>query len=253
MDVSRETSAAAQAIFGDHLSVAQKYADFLATAGVERGLIGPGETPRLWGRHLLNCAALSRAIPSGASVLDVGSGAGLPGLVLALLRADIVVALIEPMQRRTEFLTEAVARLALTNVVIHRARAEDMLGDPADVVTARAVAPLAKLAGWCLPLVAPGGELLAMKGAAAPTELAAAVPTLRRLGAQKWWIESLWAGDQMDATIVVRVAMRALGVDGLAVNEGAANRDEGNRDEVAGQGRRHRAPRTRTARREPPA
>jgi len=206
--VSRETSVvAAAAIFGDRLPVAERFAFLLRTVAIERGLIGPREASRLWARHLLNCAALSRAIPPNSSLVDVGSGAGLPGLVLALLREDLRVALVEPMQRRADFLAEAVSQLALPNVVIHRARAEQMRDERAGIVTARAVAPLARLAGWCLPLVVPGGALLAIKGAAAATELSAAEPTLRSLGAAHWAVESLWAGEQMPATIVVRVVM----------------------------------------------
>lgn len=163
------------------------YADLLATMGVERGLIGPREVPRLWQRHLLNCAVVAMAdglIPTGASVIDVGSGAGLPGLVWALTRPDLRLTLLEPLQRRWVFLTEAVAQFDLGDrVEVVRGRAEDRrLGLRAPVVTARAVAPLERLAGWTLPLAAPGGVVLAIKGADVAAEIAAAGPVLARFG-----------------------------------------------------------------------
>ncbi len=140
--------------------------ELLATHGVERGLLGPREVPRLWERHLLNCAVLEPLIPADAAGLcDVGSGAGLPGLVLAALRPDLAVTVLEPLLRRTTFLTEAVDALGLTRVEVLRGRAEDWAGRRTwPVVTARAVAPLDRLAGWCLPLLTPGGLLLALKG-----------------------------------------------------------------------------------------
>ena len=166
---------AARAVFGPAYDRAVAYADLLATAGIERGLIGPREVPRLWERHLLNSAVLGELVPPGARVLDVGSGAGLPGIPLALARPDLHVVLLEPLARRVTFLQEATADLGTVEVV--RGRAEEghvrrALG-VSDVVTARAVAPLERLAGWCLPLVRPGGRLLALKGDAAAEELAA--------------------------------------------------------------------------------
>jgi 16S rRNA (guanine527-N7)-methyltransferase len=158
---------------------------WLATAGVERGLIGPREIPRLWDRHVLNCAvAVDLAVPN-ASVLDVGSGAGLPGLVWALVRPDLTVTLVEPLQRRVDFLREVVADLQVAGrVQICRARAEDLAGKAqADVVTCRAVAPWSRLAGWCLPLVTVDGVVAALKGASARAELAAAASDLLSAGA----------------------------------------------------------------------
>lgn len=157
----------------------------LATTGVQRGLIGPRETPRLWERHLLNCAVAVEAAPVGATVLDVGSGAGLPGLVWALVRPDLHVTAVEPLERRADFLREAVDELGLSERVdVLRARAEELAGRiTADVITSRAVAPWSRLAGWCLPLVAPGGVVAALKGATAREELAAAVEALHRAGA----------------------------------------------------------------------
>lgn len=170
-------------MFGAALDRAVAYAGLLATDGTVRGLIGPREVPRLWDRHLLNSAVLGELVPADARVIDVGSGAGLPGIPLALARPDLTVVLLEPLARRAAFLTECIAALSLDTVTVVRGRAEEghvrrALGT-ADVVTARAVAPLDKLAGWCLPLVRPGGTLLAIKGGSAAEELAAAGPDLR--------------------------------------------------------------------------
>ena len=185
-----ELAEAARALFGDRLDLAAAYAELLATDGVVRGLIGPRETPRLWERHLLNCAVVAERIPEGASVIDVGSGAGLPGLVLAIARPDLTVTLVEPLARRTAFLIEAVQRLGLTrDVRVFRGRAEEAAAgsrdrEPlsADIVTARAVAPLDRLASWCLPLVAPGGRLVALKGASAADEITEHTEAVTRLG-----------------------------------------------------------------------
>lgn len=174
----------ARELFGERLSTAVAYADLLADAGVVRGLIGPREVPRLWERHLVNCGVVAPELVSGERLADVGSGAGLPGLVLAILRPDVSVTLIEPLLRRATFLTEAVEALELTNVIVRRDRAEDVrdLAGTFDVVTARAVAPLEKLAGWTVPLLRPGGRLLLLKGASAAEELASAGPALNALG-----------------------------------------------------------------------
>ncbi|WP_067975188.1 16S rRNA (guanine(527)-N(7))-methyltransferase RsmG [Nocardiopsis trehalosi] len=162
----------ARTMFGEALPRVVRYADLLADAGVERGLIGPREVPRLWERHLMNCAVVEEVIPEGADVVDIGSGAGLPGVVLGLVRPDLAVTLLEPLLRRTVFLRECVELLELTNVTVHRGRAEEVKADlRADIVTARAVAPLPRLAGWALPLLRKGGSLLALKGEQAETEL----------------------------------------------------------------------------------
>ncbi|MEU5551565.1 16S rRNA (guanine(527)-N(7))-methyltransferase RsmG [Micromonospora sp. NPDC047793] len=178
---------AARRLFGDRLDLAAAYAELLATDGVVRGLIGPRETPRLWDRHLLNCAVVGELIPQGATVVDVGSGAGLPGLVLAIARPDLTVTLVEPLARRVVFLDEAVESLGLTTSVrVFLGRAEEAVAEPelppSDVVTARAVAPLDRLAGWCLPLAAPGGRLIALKGASAADEIAEHAEAVHRLG-----------------------------------------------------------------------
>ena len=177
---------AAATVFGDRLPLAETYAHLLMTDGVVRGLIGPREAPRIWDRHLINCGVMSEMIPIGASVVDVGSGAGLPGIVLAVARPDLTITLVEPLARRTAFLSEAVTALGLdATVTVVRGRAEDLAGGPpvaADVVTARAVAPLDRLAGWCLPLAAVGGRLLALKGSSAVDEVAEHRAAIARLG-----------------------------------------------------------------------
>ncbi len=174
---------AAAEIFGDALPQAEKYAEILAVSGVERGIVGPAEADRVWDRHLLNCAAVAHLLPARCLLVDVGSGAGLPGIVLALLAPQARVTLLEPLARRAEFLTETVAELGLTNAEVVRARAEDLAGQvAADVVTARAVAPLDKLASLTLGLLRPGGRVLAIKGSSAEAELAKARPALARLG-----------------------------------------------------------------------
>ncbi|MBM9459940.1 16S rRNA (guanine(527)-N(7))-methyltransferase RsmG [Nocardioides sp. zg-536] len=173
----------AAGVFGDRLPLAERYAELLATEGVLRGLIGPREAPRLWDRHLINCALMAPAIPRGATVADIGSGAGLPGIVLAIARPDISITLIEPLLRRTTFLDEVVAELGLDNVTVVRGRADALHGQARfDVVTSRAVAPLERLLGWSMPLVAATGELVAMKGSSVGDEIAEAAPTLAKLG-----------------------------------------------------------------------
>jgi 16S rRNA (guanine527-N7)-methyltransferase len=170
-------------VFGPALPLAQRYAAMLAGEGVVRGLIGPRETGRLWDRHLLNCAVVAGLVPRPSSLLDIGSGAGLPGLVLAMLLPDVRVTLVEPMARRVAFLGECVTGLGLANVSVCRARAEEVHGRlTADVITARAVAPLGRLAGLAVPLLRPGGVILALKGERADAEAEAAGPELRRLG-----------------------------------------------------------------------
>ena len=163
------------------LPLAEAYAGWLADAGTVRGLIGPREVPRLWERHLLNCAVLADAIPEGSVVCDLGSGAGLPGLVLAIARPDLRVTLVEPLLRRTTFLDEVVADLGLGSVEVLRGRAEDLHGERTfDVVTSRAVAPLERLLAWSMPLVAPDGALVAMKGSSIGAEIEVARPVLER-------------------------------------------------------------------------
>ena len=185
-DVSRETPSApdvARRVFPHaRLPLAERYAELLATEGVVRGLIGPREAPRLWERHLLNCAVLGELLPDGAGVCDIGSGAGLPGLVLAIARPDLTVTLVEPLLRRTTFLEEVVGELELSNVTVIRGRADALHGVATfDVVTSRAVAPLERLLQWSLPLVSAHGALVAMKGASVHDEIVDAQKVLSDL------------------------------------------------------------------------
>lgn len=167
-------------LFGDTIEVARAFAADLAQYGEELGLIGPLEAERLWSRHVVNCVLVAPLVRSGR-VGDVGSGAGLPGLVLAIARPDAHLVLIEPMERRTDWLTAEAERLGLTNVTVLRGRAEDVRPEPLlDQVTARAVSALSKLIPRCAPLLAPGGELLFMKGARVTEEIAAAEKALRK-------------------------------------------------------------------------
>ena len=193
VDITAAELKAAEAIFGDRLDLAKRYVEHLATSGTERGLIGPREVPRLWERHVLNSAAVAEAIPAGARVVDVGSGAGLPGIPLGLARPDITLTLVEPMARRVEFLEEALRDLVEGQVDgqgppwrVIRGRAEEKAVisavGPVDVVTARAVAPLPRLVGWCRGLLRPGTMLVALVGAKAIEELPALLPELTAAG-----------------------------------------------------------------------
>jgi 16S rRNA (guanine527-N7)-methyltransferase len=169
-DVSRETLI--ERYFPERLDEIAAYAHFLTTAGIERGLIGPREGERIWERHIFNCLPVTQLLPQGASLFDIGSGAGLPGIVIALARPDLSVTLIEPLERRVSFLTEAVDGLNLTinNMEVIRGRAQDVKKS-ADFVTARAVAPLEKLKKMSWHMVKTGGSLLAMKGESASAEM----------------------------------------------------------------------------------
>jgi 16S rRNA (guanine527-N7)-methyltransferase len=200
--------ASAAGVFGSALPAAVTFAGLLATRGVEQGLLGPREVPRLWDRHLLNCAVVAELIePRRSTLLDIGSGAGLPGLVLAILRPEMAVTLLEPMERRCRFLAEAVTELGLANVSVLRGRAED-LTLRTDVVTARAVAPLPRLAELAIRVVRPGGVVLAIKGRTAAEELRAAGPVLRRIGARDAQVVRAGHGKVVPATTVVRFFAR---------------------------------------------
>jgi 16S rRNA (guanine527-N7)-methyltransferase len=204
--VAPPAPAGAASIFGERLAMAERFTAILAASGVSHGLIGPREVPRLWERHVLNCAVIHPAIAQGEMVIDVGSGAGLPGLALAIARPDLDLHLVEPMLRRTNWLSMAVADLGLTNVSVHRGRAQEFWGTlTAPVVTARAVARLGELARWCLPLLHPGGSLLAIRGAGVTEELDADRAVLRRLGAVTEVIESFGSGVVDPTTTVLRV------------------------------------------------
>lgn len=165
----------------DRVALLERYAAALAGDGVVRGLLGPRERERLWDRHLLNSLVLVPLVPEGASVVDVGSGAGLPGLAVALARPDLEVTLLEPLARRVRFLEEVVTALGVP-VAVRRGRAEDEPRGETDVVLARAVAPLVRLVPWCLPLLRPGGVLLALKGSTAEEELSTARTALAAAG-----------------------------------------------------------------------
>ncbi|WP_229807128.1 16S rRNA (guanine(527)-N(7))-methyltransferase RsmG [Actinoplanes lobatus] len=208
--------ATAAEVFGERLALAARYTELLATEGVVRGLIGPREAPRLWERHLLNCGVMAQLIAPGATVVDVGSGAGLPGLVLAIARPDLRVTLVEPLARRTAFLTETVEDLGLDNVTVLRGRAEEIVDalPGADVVTARAVAALDKLSGWCLPLAAVGGRLLAMKGSSAAEEIAEHGAAIAALGGGKPVIHLCGTGLIEPPTTVVEIVKEAHVVPG---------------------------------------
>jgi 16S rRNA (guanine527-N7)-methyltransferase len=198
---------AAEDVFGTSYESASQYVDILASRGIEWGLIGPREGDRLWDRHVLNSAALADLIPAGSTVADVGSGAGLPGLPLAILRPDLQVALVEPLLRRSTFLTGAVEELGLTDrVTVVRARAEDHR-EQYDVVAARALAPLERLITWCDPLRSPSGVILALKGRSAVDELEGAQRILaqRRLTGE---VLSVRAHPSVEPTTVVRLAGR---------------------------------------------
>ena len=212
-----------------------QYAGLLTGPAVERGLVGPAEAARIWDRHLLNCAVVAGLIPVPCSVVDLGSGAGLPGIVLAMLLPDAEVTLLEPMARGATFLTESVSALGLANAVVLRGRAEDMSGQlAADVVIARAVAPLHKLAGLAAGLARPGGLVLAIKGAGAAGEVGRAQPALRQLAARD--VEIVLAGSgKVDppATVVRFVTGAARNAGGRQLRSGAAGHLPG----AAGPGR----------------
>ena len=198
----------AAAVFGPALEGAQVFAGMLATRGVEHGLIGPHEVPRLWDRHLLNCAVVAELIGTGpATLVDIGSGAGLPGIVLAMLRPELTVTLLEPMERRCRFLADCVTELGLANASVLRARAEDAVLR-ADIATARAVAPLDRLAELAIGLVRPGGMVLAIKGQTAAAELKKARPVLKRIGARSAEVVRAGQGKVVPAATVVRFFAR---------------------------------------------
>ncbi|WP_188987030.1 16S rRNA (guanine(527)-N(7))-methyltransferase RsmG [Saccharopolyspora thermophila] len=198
---------AARVVFGARLELAERFADLLREHGIERGLIGPRELDRLWERHLLNSAVLAELLPPNSRVLDVGSGAGLPGIPLAIARPDLTLTLLEPMARRVTWLQEVITELALTVEVV-RGRAEEgpvrerLAGQ--DIVTARAVAPMERLAKWCLPLLRPGGRLLAMKGASAAEELERDAAAISAAGGGRGEVVSCGGGVlEVPTTVVV--------------------------------------------------
>lgn len=193
-------------VFGDRAGLAVEYVDFLATAGLERGLMGPRERPRLWDRHVLNSAAAATHMGTSESVVDIGSGAGLPGIPLALARPDLRVTLVEPLLRRVTFLEEIIGVLGI-DVRVVRGRAEEKaviaeVGG-ADVVTSRAVAPLAKLAGWSAPLLREGGRMVALKGSSAAEEIERDEKALDRLGFADVHVEVVSTADAEETRLVI--------------------------------------------------
>lgn len=202
-----EPVAAATALFADRLELARRFTINLAVHGEELGLIGPLELPRLWSRHILNCAVVAPLLRPG-TVGDIGSGAGLPGLVLAIARADVEFVLVEPMERRVAWLNDQVAELGLTNVKVVRDRAEDLrLDEGFDQLTARAVSAFSKLIPMCAPLVVPGGELVLMKGANAAKEIEAAEKQIRRYRLRDVEVLELDGGVMPEITRVIKATV----------------------------------------------
>lgn len=191
----------------DRLEAIEQYAQMLATDGVIRGLIGPREVPRLWDRHLLNSGVLTAELAEGITLADIGTGAGLPGMVVAIARPDLQVTLVEPLLRRTTFLDEVVETLGLTNVEVVRGRADQLHGERTfDVVTSRAVAPLDRLLEWSMPLVAPYGQLVALKGSSIVDEIETARPVLEKFRCAEPEVVILGADVSDNPTHAVKVA-----------------------------------------------
>lgn len=197
--------------FGDAWPTVKGFAAMLREHGEVRGLLGPRERARLWERHILNSAAVVQFLPRSGVIVDVGSGAGLPGIVVAAMRPDAEVVLLDPMERRTQWLEEVVAELGLANTRVVRGRAEELDGAiEADAVTARAVAALDKLARWCLPLLRDGGSLVALKGRSAVDEVEKAKYVIRKLGGQPGEVLEAPTIPGVDSTTVVRVLRKTV-------------------------------------------
>ncbi|GAA3698021.1 16S rRNA (guanine(527)-N(7))-methyltransferase RsmG [Arthrobacter ginkgonis] len=206
VELTAEERRAAEAVFGDRLPLAERYVHHLATSGMERGLLGPREVPRLWSRHVLNCAVVAELIAENAKVADVGSGAGLPGLALAIARPDLDLTLVEPLERRCVWLSEVVEDLGLDNVTVMRGRAEQVVDFiDADVATARAVSALTNLAGLTIPLLHGSGQVLAIKGRSAAEEIEKAAKVIRRLGGKETEVVTVGAEVLAEPTTVVRI------------------------------------------------
>jgi 16S rRNA (guanine527-N7)-methyltransferase len=209
--VSQVEESAVRDFFGDSYPVVARFAELLADQGVRRGLIGPREAPILWERHLLNSAAVVPFLPVSGRVIDIGSGAGLPGIVIAAMRPHLDVVLVESMARRADWLSEVVAQLALSNTSVRRARAEELHGKlRAEVVTARAVAPLDRLVQWAMPLLGVGGTLLALKGRSAQAEVQAAASTIRSLGGTAAEVVPAATVAGVDDTTIVRIVRESV-------------------------------------------
>lgn len=232
-------------VFGSTLPLARRYADLLATTGISHGLVGPREAPRLWERHLVNCALLEPLLAQGSTVVDIGSGAGLPGIVLSIVRPDLEVHLVEPLLRRTTWLQSTIEELGLTTVTVHRGRAEEV-NLTAPVVTARAVASLDRLVAWSFPLLQPEGRLLALKGEAAAAELEQAQSMLAAEGVEQSAVHLLGterASEPIRVVEIVRPAgwerpARAVRPTRPKSTRGSAHRTGGGR-KSGRRGRRH--------------
>ncbi|TYQ09886.1 UNVERIFIED_ORG: 16S rRNA (guanine527-N7)-methyltransferase [Gordonia westfalica J30] len=207
LDASKTPPASADAVFGERKELAKGYWRILATDGIDHGLMGPREVPRLWDRHILNCAVIGELIKEDETVFDVGSGAGLPGLPLAIARPDVSITLIEPLLRRSTFLERAVEALGLENVRVVRGRAEEkaVRADVglADVVTSRAVAPLERLSKWSAPLVRGGGRMIAIKGSSAAEEIERDRAVVGRAGISDLRVVTCGAVLETPTTVVV--------------------------------------------------
>lgn len=200
------TSDSVKAFLGDAYDGVARYAEMLRDQGELRGLIGPREVPRIWERHILNSAAVVQFLPTSGSVADIGSGAGLPGVVLAVMRPQLEVILVEPMERRTTWLSEVVAELGLTNVEVKRGRAEEFHGAfEVDAVTSRAVAALSKLVRLSMPLVRVGGEMVILKGRSVAEEVDPARKILRKYAAGDPDILEGSTVEGVESTTIVRV------------------------------------------------
>lgn len=204
-DLEQEPAISSQ-LFGDRIDVARDFTEALAREGEERGLIGPLELPRLWTRHILN-SVIAAPLFHG-SVADIGSGAGLPGIVLAIARPDVQWTLVEPMERRVTWLNEQIDALDLTNATVLRARAEDVPAARFDMVTARAVSALRTLIPITAPLVRDGGELTLLKGMNAANEIDAAQKQIRKFRLSEVRVEVLGEGVLPETTRVVRARVR---------------------------------------------
>ena len=196
----------AAAVFGDRIDLARGYAAALVRDSDLLGLLGPREMPRLWSRHILNSAVVAELVPSGKTVCDIGSGAGLPGIPMAIVLPDTLFTLIEPMERRSDWLISVIDELGLKNVEVIRARAEEV-GEVFDIAAARAVSALPKLLRMCIPLVRHGGEILALKGSKAAEEIEEAKRIQKKLGVESFKIEFAGARLLSEPTLVVRTKL----------------------------------------------
>ncbi|MDO5720302.1 MAG: 16S rRNA (guanine(527)-N(7))-methyltransferase RsmG [Actinomycetaceae bacterium] len=208
MNVEHPTDAV-RALFQSSFPTVERFAELLVAEGELRGLIGPRELPRLWSRHIVNSAAVLDFIPEHAQMLDIGSGAGFPGIVVAIARPDVDVHLVEPMARRCDWLEHVRSELDIKNVTIHEVRAEQLHGEgQSDIVTARAVANLKKLIPLAMPLVMSGGSMLALKGRKAADEVSASRPLFRRFQVDKVDIHEVASPMEDESTRVVELHKR---------------------------------------------